>query len=124
MSVVIRVAEAPRFELPGIEFTAAAAPSRGSDRVCTWRLTVAPRHDSDEPHTLDATEIFMVLTGSVRVTPDGEPVHAGDTVVVPAGDPIQLRNPTDAPAELVVAVSAGFTGTLADGSTIQPPWAQ
>ncbi len=124
MSTVIRAAEAPRFELPGVEFTAAAAPSRGSDRVCTWRLTVAPGHDTDEPHTLDATEIFMVAEGSVRITPDGEPVHPGDTVVVPAGDPIQLVNLGDGPARIYVAVAAGFTGTLADGTTIQPPWAQ
>ena len=39
---IIRAAEAPRFDLPGVEFTAMAAPSRGSDRVCTWKLTVAP----------------------------------------------------------------------------------
>lgn len=124
MSTVIRAAEAPRFELPGVEFTAAAAPSRGSEQVCTWRLTVAPGHDTDEAHTVDATEIFMVAAGSVRITPDGEPVHPGDTVVVPAGDPIRLVNLGDDPAELYVAIAAGFTGTLADGSTIRPPWAR
>ena len=124
MTTVIRAAEAPRFELPGVEFTAAAAPSRGSDRVCTWRITVAPGHDSDESHTLDATEIFMVAAGSVRISPDGEPVHAGDTVVVPAGDPIRLANPGTEPADVYVAIAAGFTGILADGSTVQPPWAQ
>ncbi len=124
MTTVIRAAEAPRFELPGVEFTAAAAPSRGSDRVCTWRITVAPGHDSDEPHTLDATEIFMIAAGSVRISPEGEPMHAGDTVVVPAGDPIRLANPGTEPAEVYVAIAAGFTGILADGSTVQPPWAQ
>lgn len=124
MTTVIRAADAPRFELPGVEFTAAAAPSRGSDRVCTWRLTVAPGHDTDESHTLDATEIFMVAAGSVRITPDGSAVGPGDTVVVPAGDPIRLTNLGDEPAEIYVAIAAGFTGILADGSTIQPPWAQ
>jgi mannose-6-phosphate isomerase-like protein (cupin superfamily) len=101
-----------------------AAPSRGSDRVCTWKLTVAPGHDTPEPHTLDATEIFMVSSGTVRVTPGGEAARAGDTVVVQAGQPIQLANAGDGPAEVYVAIAAGFTGTLADGSTVRPPWAE
>lgn len=121
---IIRAAAAPRFDLPGVEFTAMAAPSRGSDRVCTWKLTVAPGHDTPEPHTLDATEIFMVSSGTVRVTPGGEPARAGDTVVVQAGQPIQLANAGDGPAEVYVAIAAGFTGTMADGSTVRPPWAE
>lgn len=121
---IIRAAAAPRFDLPGVEFTAMAAPSRGSDRVCTWKLTVALGHDTPEPHTLDATEIFMVSSGTVRVTPGGEPARAGDTVVVQAGQPIQLANAGDGLAEVYVAIAAGFTGTLADGSTVRPPWAE
>ena len=121
---IIRAADAPHFELPGVEFTAMAAPSRGSDQVCTWKLTVAPGHETVEPHTLDATEIFMVTAGAVRVTPGSESVHPGDTVVVPAGQPIQLSNAGDGAAEVYVAIAAGFTWTMADGSTVSPPWAQ
>src|SRR5213076_798386 len=47
---IIRQAEAPRFELPGIEFTGMAAPSRGSAGLCTWRLAVAAGLVSPEPH--------------------------------------------------------------------------
>ncbi len=65
---VIRGAQAPRFHLPGVEFTGLAAPSRGS--------------------------------------------------------PIQLVNAGDTAAELYVAIRAGFTGTLADGTNISPPWAR
>jgi hypothetical protein len=46
-------------------------------------------------------------------------------VVVPAGHPIQLVNPDPTPAEVIVAIRAGFTGKAADGSDIAtPPWAQ
>lgn len=121
---IIRADKAPRFELPGVEFTVMAAPSLGSDRVCAWKLTVSPGHDTPEPHTIDATEIFMVVAGSVRVTPGGESVHPGDSVVVQAGDPIQLANTGDGPAEVYVAIAAGFTGTMADGTAVSPPWAQ
>jgi mannose-6-phosphate isomerase-like protein (cupin superfamily) len=77
-----------------------------------------------EPHTLDRDEVFMVLSGTVQVTPDGDKLGAGDAAVVLAGEPIRLTNLGEGPAELYVAITAGFTGTMADGTTIQPPWAQ
>jgi mannose-6-phosphate isomerase-like protein (cupin superfamily) len=121
---VIRAAEAPRFQLPGVEFTGLAAPSRGSAGLCTWRLTVDAGLVGKESHTIDRDEVFMVLSGIVQFTPDGEKLGPGDAMVVPAGEPIQLSNLGDTPAELYVAITAGFTGTLPDGTTITPPWAQ
>ncbi|TCC62259.1 cupin domain-containing protein [Kribbella pittospori] len=121
---IIRAAEAPRFRLPGVEFTGLAAPSRGSAGLCTWKLTVDPGVRGDAPHTIDRDEVFMVLSGTVQVTPDGEKLGAGDAVVVPAGEQISLTNLGEDTAELHVAITAGFTGTMADGTTIQPPWAQ
>ena len=90
---VIRAAEAQRFQLPGVEFTGLAAPSRGSAGLCTWKLTVDPGHGGGEPHTLDRDEVFMVLTGTVQVTPDGDKLGPGDAIVVPAGEPISLDQP-------------------------------
>lgn len=121
---VIRAAEAPRFRLPGVEFAGLAAPSRGSAGLCTWKLTVDPGVRGDAPHTIDRDEVFMVLRGTVQITPDGDKLAAGDAVVVPAGEPISLTNLGEDIAELHVAITAGFTGTMADGTTIQPPWAQ
>ena len=121
---VIRGASAPRFELPGVEFTALAAPSRGSADICTWKLTVAPTREPDGAHTLDQDEIFMVLSGSVRATPGGETLGPGDAVIVPAGDPIQLVNVGTEPAQLYVAIRSGFVGTMADGTKVTPPWAE
>jgi mannose-6-phosphate isomerase-like protein (cupin superfamily) len=120
---VIRADEAPRFQLPGVEFTGLAAPSRGSGQVCTWKLTVDPGVRGDTTHTLDCDEVFMVLSGSVQVTPDGAAIGAGDAVVVPAGEPISITNLGENPAELHVVITAGFTATMPDGSTLQPPWA-
>ena len=121
---VIRDAEAPRFELPGVEFIGLAAPSRGSADICTWRLVVAPSRDEPEPHTLDQDEIFMVISGTVRATKDGPELGRGDAAVVPAGSPVQLVNTGTGPAELIVAIRAGFVGTMADGTKVSPPWAQ
>jgi mannose-6-phosphate isomerase-like protein (cupin superfamily) len=121
---VIRAAEAPQFQLPGVGFTGYAAPSRGSAGLCTWRLTVDVGHEGDAPHTIDRDEVFMVLSGSVQLTPDGDKLGPGDAVVVPAGELISLSNLGEVKAELIVAVTAGFTGYMADGTTVQPPWAQ
>jgi mannose-6-phosphate isomerase-like protein (cupin superfamily) len=122
---VITAPEAPRFELPGVEFTGLAAPSRGSRDLCTWRITVAAGLDSPQAHTLDRDEVFMVTSGAIRLAPDGPVLRTGDAVVVPAGTPIQLANPETGPAEVYVAVPAGFTATMADGSTLDtPPWAR
>jgi mannose-6-phosphate isomerase-like protein (cupin superfamily) len=121
---VIRVADAPVFDLPGITFTALAAPSRGSDELCAWLLTVEPGLESPEPHTLDRDEVFLVVEGEVRLGPSAATAHAGDVVVVPAGEPIQLANPGATPARVHVAISAGFSATLADGTRMgTPPWA-
>ncbi|OLB65888.1 MAG: hypothetical protein AUI10_04970 [Actinobacteria bacterium 13_2_20CM_2_72_6] len=122
---VIRAAEAHRFEIPGTEFTALAAPSRGSSEVCTWRLSVAPHHVADQPHTLDRDEIFMVTAGTIRLAEGGEVLGPGDAAVVPAGHPILVENPGDEPARAYIAIAAGFTATMADGTSVgTPPWAR
>jgi len=120
---IVRAADAPRFELDGSEFTVFAGPSHGSSQVCAWRLTVAAGHES-MPHSIDRDEVFTVLSGQLRVTPDGEVLGAGDSVVVPAGAPIAAHNPGSGPAEVYVCVAAGFTAYRADGSVFgTPPWA-
>jgi mannose-6-phosphate isomerase-like protein (cupin superfamily) len=121
---VIRAGEAPRFELPGATFTGLASPSRGSAELCTWRLSVEPSRETPDPHELDQDEVFMVISGTVRISPGGAELGPGDAEVIPAGSPIQLVNTADTPAELYVAIRAGFVGTMADGTKVSPPWAQ
>jgi uncharacterized RmlC-like cupin family protein len=121
---VIRGADAPRFELPGIRFTGLAAPSRGSAEICTWLLTLSPRLESPEPHVLDHDEIFVVTSGGIRIRPEAEIAGPGDAVVVPAGEPIQVVNPWSEPAEVLVMIRAGFHAKGADGADMgTPPWA-
>jgi mannose-6-phosphate isomerase-like protein (cupin superfamily) len=120
-----RADEAPRFHLPGLEFTGLASPSRGSADLCTWRLTLEPGLTSPDIHTLDRDEIFMVMRGAIRLSPDSEAVAVGDVAVVPAGTPIQVANVGGGEAVVVVAIASGFTATMADGRTIDtPPWAR
>ncbi|MBF6365141.1 cupin domain-containing protein [Nocardia puris] len=108
--------------MPGIEFLPIAAPSRGSAHVCAWRLTVAPGREPDAPHVLDRDEIFMVVAGRLDVC--GRVLEAGESAVIPAGEPIAVGNPGDEPAVAHVVIAAGFEATMADGSTMSPPWAR
>ena len=119
---VIRATDAPHFSLPGVEFVAYAAPSRGSAQLCTWQVTVEPGTDSI-PHTLDSDETFLVLDGTIRLSPDGPTLAAGDVAVVPAGEQIRLVNAGSVPAKAYVAIRAGFTATTTTGEEIRPPWA-
>ena len=120
---VVRAAEAPTFELPGVRFTSLAAPGLGSAETCVWQLTVEPGVESD-PHTLDHDEVFVVLDGSVRLTPGGPSLGPGDAGVVPAGRGNRAHQPRRREARLHVAIRAGFTATMADGTPFgTPPWA-
>lgn len=124
MATILRAALAPRFEIPGVTFVGMASPSRGTAQLCTWKIIVAAGHESDVAHALDRDEVFMVLSGTIRLAVDGEPLGPGDAVVVPAGQHIQLANPGADPAEVIVAIPAGFSATGADGTSFgTPPWA-
>src|SRR4051812_18826015 len=106
-TTVTRETDAPRFQLPGLEFTGLASPSRGSAGLCTWRLTLEPGLESGEPHVLDRDEVFMVMRGAIRLAPGADAVSAGDAAVVPAGTPIQVANVGEGEAEVIVAIAAG-----------------
>jgi quercetin dioxygenase-like cupin family protein len=121
---VTRAPEAETFELPGVRFTSLAAPRLGSAQLCLWRLEVEPGLETPEAHTIDRDEAFVVVAGTVRLTPGGAELEAGDAAVVPAGAPIRLVNAGAGAAILHVAVQAGFTATMADGAAVgTPPWA-
>lgn len=121
---IIRSESAPRFQLPGIEFTGFVTPSRGSSEISTWLITVAAGLDSPAAHTLDRDEVFTMLAGTLRLHPDSLALRAGDAAVVPAGTPIQLSNPGTDPARALVSVTSGFSAAAGDGTPIDtPPWA-
>ena len=120
---IVRAAAAPRFELGGTQFTVYAGPSHGSQEISTWRLTV-PAGTQSMPHTIDRDELFVVLAGGISLTPGGPLLGPGDSAVVPAGEKIEIGNPTGEPAEVQVALRAGVTAYHMDGSVFgTPPWA-
>jgi mannose-6-phosphate isomerase-like protein (cupin superfamily) len=121
---VITHAEAPTFGLPGVDFTGYAAPSRGSAGLCAWRIDVAPGLVSDQAHTLDQDEVFLVTSGTITLGQDGPALTAGDCAVVPAGTPILLANPGTERATAHVLIRSGFSAAMADGTRMAtPPWA-
>lgn len=123
MKTILRAADAPRFEIPGVTFVGMASPGRGTGQLCTWKIIVTAGHEPDGWHTLDRDEVFMVLFGAVTVADND--LGPGDVLVVPAGERINVSNPGDSPAEVIVAIPAGFTATMADGTSIgTPPWAE
>ena len=119
-----RASDAETFELPGIRFTSLAAARLGSHQICLWQLNVDGGLDTPQAHTIDRDEVFVVIQGRVRLTPEGAELKAGDAAIVPAGSPIQLANASEGPAVLHVAIQAGFSATMADGTPVgTPPWA-
>ncbi|MFF5036214.1 cupin domain-containing protein [Nocardia salmonicida] len=121
---VIRSADAQVHEVHNARFTSLVRPGTGSAELCVWQTEVAA--DSvGVPHRILGEEAFVLLSGEVTMTIDGEsaPMKPGDAAVAPAGSVIALANSADEPATLVVSVRVGFAAELPDGSTFTPPWA-
>ena len=123
----VSMADAPVYSLPGLEFRGLTSPSRGAREICTWHLYVAPELASDEAHSLDREEVFVVLEGRLSVSINGEctTLAPGDAIAVPAGAQLRLANLDSVTAHALVCIATGFQGTMADGQVIgTPPWAQ
>jgi mannose-6-phosphate isomerase-like protein (cupin superfamily) len=119
---VIPAAEAVVHELHGTRFVAYAAPSRGSDELCAWRVEV-PAGSAGTPHTVTREQVLCLVSGTARVTLGDETrtVTAGDVIVVPVGPAFCLET-TIEPVVAWVTTSVGLRAELPDGSTIAPPW--
>ncbi|MFD6103847.1 cupin domain-containing protein [Nocardia salmonicida] len=121
---VISSADAQVHEVHNARFTSLVRPGTGSAELCVWRTEVAA--DSvGVLHRILGEEAFVLLSGEVTMTIDGEsaPMKPGDAAVAPAGSMIALANSADQSATLVVTVRVGFAAELPDGSTFTPPWA-
>lgn len=131
---VVRASDATVHDMHGARFNSYASPSRGTGELCGWRIDVPPGSDG-VPHTVSQEEIVLVLAGALLVTLNdspGDPEHgaaatkgqAGDVFVVPAGATVQVGTPDGEAASAWVTTNAGLKATLADGSTVAPPWAR
>jgi quercetin dioxygenase-like cupin family protein len=120
---VIRATQPVVHQMHGSSFTSYASPARGSRELCAWRLEIPGRTDG-VPHHVSREEVLYVLSGTLRVTLDGDVTEAtaGDVVLVPAGAQFGVSNQTDSPATAWVTTTVGFAGVLPDGSWFTPPW--
>ena len=120
---LLREQDAVAHQLHGATFHSFVAPSSGSSELCAWRLDVAAG-TVGVPHRVSREEVLLVLTGELTATIDGvgATVRSGEVAFVPAGAGFALDNTSGAPATAWVTTSVGLEATLADGSSISPPW--
>ncbi len=120
---VIHAAQSVVHQMHGTSFTSYASPSRGSRELCAWRIEI-PGGTEGVPHHVSREEVLYVLSGTLRVTVDGEAgeAAAGDVILVPAGAQFGAGNLADGPATAWVTTTVGFAGVLPDGSWFTPPW--
>jgi quercetin dioxygenase-like cupin family protein len=120
---VIRAAQSVVHQMHGTSFTSYASPARGSRELCAWRVEI-PGRTQGVPHHVSREEVLYVLSGTLRVTVDGDTsdAAAGDVILVPAGAQFGAGNQTNGPATAWVTTTVGFAGVLPDGSWFTPPW--
>lgn len=125
IETVIRGADAPEFVEQGTRITGYASPTRGSESVCAWRVTLEPGADSPE-HELTHGEVFIVLTGTARfeVQGRGHELGAGDAICVPPQTPFRLSNDGWDKVTAICCMAAGGQARIGDGESFPIPWAQ
>jgi mannose-6-phosphate isomerase-like protein (cupin superfamily) len=121
---VIHAGEAVVHHLHGASFTSYAAPARGSQELCAWRVEI-PGRTEGVAHHVSREEVLYVLSGTMRAVLGDQAAEAtaGDVVLVPADSKFRIDNPADGPATAWVTAGVGLTAVLPDGSQITPPWA-
>jgi mannose-6-phosphate isomerase-like protein (cupin superfamily) len=121
---VIHAGEAVVHEMHGASFTSYAAPARGSQELCAWRVEI-PGGTEGVAHHVSREEVLYVLTGTLLAVLGDQAAEAtaGDVVLVPAGSKFRVDNPATEPATAWVTAGVGLTAVLPDGSRITPPWA-
>jgi quercetin dioxygenase-like cupin family protein len=120
----VRSNEAITHEIHGVRFVAYANPATGAEQVCAWRGEI-PAGTTGVAHRVSHEEVLHVVSGQLRFRIDGATADLGpgDVAIVPAGAELRLDNVSDHAATTWVATSVGLSATLADGSTLRPPWA-
>jgi quercetin dioxygenase-like cupin family protein len=120
---VIQSSRAPQFTVPGLTVTGLAAPSRGSQETCVWRLAVAPATPGTL-HSVDREEIFVVLAGRAVATlgDDRFELAPGDALIVPARQPFSIANPHADVFEAIAVLPVGGLAAMPSGPPFAPPW--
>ncbi len=121
---VIHPADALDFETHGSHFRSYVSPSRGSEQLCAWQLSV-PANLQGVAHRPTREEVLLLLEGGLQVTLDGvtTELRHGDAVLVPAGSELRL-DAGSVGATAWVTTTPGLEAITADGTRITPPWAR
>jgi len=84
--------------------------------VSLARMTVAVDVTSELHHHTNCTETIHVLEGQInqRIGQEWMSLEAGETCVIPVGQPHQTRNIGDCKAVMMIAYSAGSRVYVAD----------
>jgi quercetin dioxygenase-like cupin family protein len=121
---LVTAAAARRTKTPNATMVTLASPTQGgAESLSMWRVEMAAGARGPL-HAFDAEQLWTVIAGTVTITVDGEAadLHAGDTLVVPAGAVRQVL--ASAPAQLVVCgrgtAIVSVPGEDAPRGT--PPW--
>jgi len=122
---IIRNADLPRAQLPGIDHVTLAGSMNGLQRFSVWKQTIAPG-EASPPHRHDCEEVIVVQAGRGRLLLDGAEHHFGPdtTLIVPPDVPHQLFNTGDAALEIIAVL--GMTPVevvFPDGAPLPLPWA-
>ncbi|GAA1703879.1 cupin domain-containing protein [Fodinicola feengrottensis] len=110
---------------PNAVMASLAGPSQGSAALSTWSVRMAAGA-SGPVHIIDREQVWMLLSGALAFTADGETgtATAGQAVVVPAGVTRQIRA-GDTPAEALVCMPVGGQVTVPGDDSWRPlPWGQ
>lgn len=114
--------DARHTETPNASMTTLASPTQGgTGSLSLWRTAMGPGQGGPL-HTFDVEQIWHVLDGTATIVVDTESVDlsVGDTLVLPAGTPRQVR--TDSGVSFVVCGPASGQATPDGGEAVSPPW--
>lgn len=121
---VFAPADVTEFSVHGGTFGSYVSSASGSAELCAWRLSVPPGLQG-VAHSPDREEVLLLLEGQLRMHLDGvvSELGPGSVALVPAGSELRVdAGPSGATAW--VTTRSGLQATLADGSSMRPPWAQ
>jgi quercetin dioxygenase-like cupin family protein len=122
---IIRGTDAPEFGDDGVHVTGYGSPSRGSESVAAWKLSLEPGAASPL-HELTHDEVFIVLSGEASFDVEGRShrVGAGDAICVPPRITFALSNAGDETVTAICCMAAGGQARIGDGDVFPIPWAQ
>lgn len=112
-----RLLDAPVVETPNARMITLASPSRDGSALAVWQVVMQPGQSGPQ-HAVDADQVYVVLSGRLRATADGQTsiAEAGDAVLLLAGSLRAVAAEGDAPVRALVSMPAGGRVLMPDGA--------